>query len=253
VDTTNVLTAPYDYTVPSYSATIPISITATDPSESIVVRNASGTALLTGLTAVSGSVPLVSGPNALTINVTSSDGESTASYPLTITNPAPNVPCFPAGTRILTASGYKAVETLAQGELVVTADGRQVPVKIYGKHLSETTTVTAPFRVPKGALGPSTPVQDLVLSPDHAFQIRKGLWMLPKRAALMSERIEQISIGNPVTYFHLECPQYLRDNLIVDGTVVESYGGKTKNPYTYSESLKGYTRTGPSIKRDTHA
>ena len=62
----------------------------------------------------------------------------------------------------------------------------------------------------------------------------------------MSERIEQISIGNPVTYFHLECPQYLRDNLIVDGTVVESYGGKSKSPYTYSESLKGYTRSGSS-------
>ena len=149
------------------------------------------------------------------------------------------VPCFPAGTRILTAAGYKTVESLVQGELVLTADGRQVPVKIYGKHLPETTTVTAPFRIPKGTFGLAN---DLVLSPDHAFQIRKGLWMLPKRAALLSDRVEQIGVGAPVTYYHLECPQYLRDNLVVDGTVVESYGGKTKSPYTYSESLKGYTR-----------
>jgi len=149
------------------------------------------------------------------------------------------VPCFPAGTRILTAAGYKAVETLTQGELVLTADGRQVPVKIYGKFIPTTTPVTAPFKIPAATFGLS---KDLVLSPDHAFQVRKGLWMIPKRAALLSDRVEQIGVGSPVTYYHLECPSYLRDNLVVDGTVVESYGGKGKSPYTYSESLKGYTR-----------
>ena len=67
--------------------------------------------------------------------------------------------------------------------------------------------------------------------------------MLPKRAALLSDRVEQVGVGSPVTYYHLECPAYLRDNLVVDGTIVESYGGKAKSPYTYSESLQGYTRT----------
>jgi YVTN family beta-propeller protein len=157
------------------------------------------------------------------------------------------VPCFPAGTRILTASGYKAVETLTQGELVLTADGRQVPVKLYGKHLPVTTSVTAPYRVPRGTFGLQN---DLVLSPDHAFLIRKGVWMIPKRAALLSDRVEQIGVGSPVTYYHLECPSSLRDNLVVDGAVVESYGGKGKSPYTYSESLKGYTRAAASsVKR----
>jgi YVTN family beta-propeller protein len=165
------------------------------------------------------------------------------------------VPCFPAGTNILTASGYKKVESLAQGELVLTADGRQVPVKIYGKFIPATTTVTAPFRVSKGTFGLAN---DLVLSPDHAFQIRKGVWMIPKRAALMSERIEQISVGNSVTYYHLECPQYLRDNLVVDGTVVESYAGKQLIKgqgltYTYNERLKGYTRTAATATAATAA
>ena len=141
------------------------------------------------------------------------------------------------------------METLTQGELVLTADSRQVPVKIYGKHLEVTTSVTAPYRVPKGTFGLQN---DLVLSPDHAFQIRKGLWMLPKRAALLSDRVEQVGVGKPVTYYHLECPSYLRDNLVVDGAVVESYGGKAKSPYTYSETLKGYTRS-VSIKNITKA
>jgi len=161
-------------------------------------------------------------------------------------SPPENVPCFPKGTRILTASGYKAVETLAQGELVQTADGRQVPAKIYGKHIERTTTLSAPFRIPKGSLGPSQPSHELILSPDHAFQLRKGVWMMPRKAALLSDRVEQAPIGEPVTYYHIECPEYLRDNLVVDGVVVESYAGKTKSPYMYSERLLGYTRSGLS-------
>jgi hypothetical protein len=154
------------------------------------------------------------------------------------------VPCFPKGTRVLTASGYKTVESLTQGELVQTADGRQVPVKLYGTHLSATNTVTAPFRIPKGVFGVA---HDLLLSPDHAFQVQKGLWMIPKHAAALSEKVEQVLVGSPMTYYHIECPRYLQDNLVVDGVVVESYAGKqlsTRRPYTYSNTLKAFTRSG---------
>ena len=165
--------------------------------------------------------------------------------------PPDNAPCFPKGTRILTQSGYKAVETLAQGDLVQTADGRQVPAKIYGKHIERTTPLSAPFRVPKGSLGPSQPSHDLLLSPDHAFQLRKGVWMLPKKAALLSDRVEQVAVGEPVTYYHIECPQYLRDNLVVDGVVVESYAGKqlAKSPYSWCPS----TGLGARIVSNTQA
>ena len=154
------------------------------------------------------------------------------------------VPCFPKGTRVLTASGYKTVESLTQGELVQTADGRQVPVKLYGTHLSATNTVTAPFKIPKGVFGVA---HDLLLSPDHAFQVQKGLWMIPKHAAALSEKVEQVLVGSPMTYYHIECPQYLRDNLVVDGVVVESYAGRqlsTRRPYTYSKTLQAFTRSG---------
>jgi hypothetical protein len=246
VDSSSLLTDPYAYTVESNKASVPVHLTSLVVGETIRVLNAASAVLLTGTSDLTGSLPLVTGTNTFTIQV--GTGETITSESLTITNPAPGpVPCFPAGTRIRTASGYKTVETLVQGELVLTADGRQVPVKIYGKHLPTTTSVTAPYRVPKGTFGLAN---DLLLSPDHAFQIRKGVWMLPKRAALLSDRVEQVGVGSPVTYYHLECPAYLRDNLVVDGTIVESYGGKAKSPYTYSESLKGYTRaTGPIVKR----
>lgn len=184
-----------------------------------------------------------------TLVITATNGIEIILLPPPVFNATPfggTVPCFPKGTRILTQSGYKAVETLAQGDLVQTADGRQVPAKIYGKHMERTTPLTAPFRVPKGSLGPSQPSHDLVLSPDHAFQLRTGVWMMPRKAALLSDRVEQMAIGEPVTYYHIECPQYLRDNLVVDGVVVESYAGKTKSPYMYNERLRGYTRSAPS-------
>jgi hypothetical protein len=234
----------YTYAFNSNASTIPVAIVTQEPHAIVSVQDLSGGGNVSGN--LSG---LVAGPNSFTINVTSQDGTVTTTYPLTITSPVPGpAPCFPAGTNILTASGYKAVEKLMQGELVMTADGRQVPIKLYGKHIRATTSVTAPYRVPKGTFGLQN---DLVLSPDHAFQIGKGLWMLPKRAALLSDRVEQVGVGSPITYYHVECPQYLRDNLVVDGSVVESYGGKqiSKDPYTYSEALQGYTR--PSVATTT--
>lgn len=159
------------------------------------------------------------------------------------------VPCFPKGTRILTASGYKTVESLTQGELVQTADGRQVPVKLYGTYIPVTNTMTAPFKIPKGVFGVA---HDLLLSPDHAFQVQKGLWMIPKYAAALSEKVEQVLVGSPVTYYHIECPQYLRDNLVVDGVVVESYAGRqlsTRRPYTYSKTLQAFTRSGAVVSK----
>jgi len=177
-----------------------------------------------------------------------------------VTISSSSVPCFPKGTPILTPAGYKAVETLQQNELVLTADGRQVPLKLYGRLLPEASERSAPYFIPRGALGKNMPSTDLTLSPDHAFLLRKGVWMLPSKAATLSKKVLQLGVGEPVHYFHVECPNYLRDNLVVNGATVESYAGKQLDfvsPYTWSESLKGYTRMGDAkaatISKAAHA
>jgi hypothetical protein len=168
-------------------------------------------------------------------------------------NNAP-VPCFPTGTLIRTVAGDKPVETLATGDYVLTADNRVVPVRMYSFHVAKATATNAPYIVPAGALGPRQPRTTLHLSPDHAFQIRPNLWFTPKLAAERSSAIRQYDIDKPVTYYHVECPNFFRDNLVADGGVVESFGSNQarglKCLYRYAPTLGGYTRvSGPTFAK----
>jgi hypothetical protein len=53
-------------------------------------------------------------------------------------------------------------------------------------------------------------------------------------------------MNKSVTYYHVECPNFFTDNLVVDGNVVESFGGNQikglKTLYTYNSTLEGFTR-----------
>ena len=238
IDSFTIPNFPYTYVVTSNAASVLIDVTTTSNIAKIVVQDSTYTQVLSGIGRVTGSLDIGVGDNIFYIII----GGST--YTFTVTTNA--APCFPTGTRILTVDGYKKVEDLVAGELVMTSDGLRVPIKIYEADLSITTTETAPYRIPKGTFGPAAPANDLILSPMHFFQIKKGLWMLPKLAATLSDKVEQIMVGSPITYYHIECPQYLRDNLIVDGTIVESFGAEqlTTKPYTYNARLKGFTRVG---------
>jgi hypothetical protein len=160
--------------------------------------------------------------------------------------PPPTVPCFPTGTLLRTPAGDKPVEALVTGDYVLTADNRPVPVRIYSFHVAKATEANAPYEVPANALGPRQPRRTLHLSPDHAFQIRPNVWFTPKLAAGRSVAIRQYGLGEPVTYYHVECPNFFRDNLVADGVVCESFGCNQakglKSLYRYAPTLGGYTR-----------
>ena len=155
------------------------------------------------------------------------------------------VSCLPAGTRVLTTNGYKAVEKLEKDDLIVTSDGKAVNYTVYVSKLKATNEITAPYLIPARTFG-KFPVKDLVLSPNHAFQSRPGIWQIPKYAAQQRPAIQQINVGKPVTYYHIETPNYFEDNLVVDGTVVESYASKQVSKceifYSYSAKYDGLIR-----------
>jgi hypothetical protein len=164
------------------------------------------------------------------------------------------VPCFPTGTLIRTVAGDKPVETLATGDYVLTADNRAVPIRLYSFHVAKATEANAPYVVPANSLGPRQPARTLHLSPHHAFQLRPGVWQMPLLAAERSTAIQQYGIGEPVTYYHVECPNFFRDNLIADGVICESFGSNQtkglKGIYRLAPALGGYTRvSGPTFAK----
>ena len=163
------------------------------------------------------------------------------------------VPCFPEGTRIQTADGYKAVETLTTSDRVATADGRFVEPKLFHFHLSAATQQTAPYRIEAGSLGANYPPRALTLSPLHALLDPAGVWHIPKAAAKHNPGIQQYGIGKPITYYHIECPDFYRDNLLAEGAVVESFKNRqgTRNVvYEWVSSLNGFRRI---PKEDSYA
>jgi hypothetical protein len=101
-------------------------------------------------------------------------------------------------------------------------------------------------------MGPKAPAKPLHLSPLHAFQIKPNVWWCAKEAAKLSPKIQQYGLGEPITYYHVECPNFLRDNLVADGVVVESFAAnqltKTEkhNLYKFSKALNGFVRSNPT-------
>jgi hypothetical protein len=93
----------------------------------------------------------------------------------TVIDTIDNVPCFLPGTHIATPSGEVAVETLQPGDLVLTADGRAVPLRFLGRRTAMPRFLGAersnPIRIQAGALAENVPARDLYVSPNHGIVV----------------------------------------------------------------------------------
>lgn len=153
------------------------------------------------------------------------------------------VPCIPAGQRILTQRGLVPVEQLRKGDQLATADGRLVDFKLYKTVLRSVAEKNAPIRIERGGI-------TVELSPLHMMQMRRGVWVKPaEMLSAGTPGVSRVRIGEDVVYYHMEMPDYLRDNMVVEGCVVESFGlpwvhrsGFKGSPYTWNARLNGYTR-----------
>jgi hypothetical protein len=135
------------------------------------------------------------------------------------------IPCLLGHTRILTPTGWQRVDMLSTGDPVITAAGRQVRIKQIYASTVVTTTETAPYRFSAGSIAKNYPVTAFDISPTHAIAVPTGGWIIPKHAALSGIKAQQHPVGKRLTYYHIELPEYLADNLILEaGAVVESFG-----------------------------
>lgn len=143
-----------------------------------------------------------------------------------IVDPNPLVECFMAGTMIATAGGEQAVETLAIGDRLRTADGREVPVIWVGRQtVSRVFTPTerfVPVRITAGALGDGLPRDDLLLTGDHALMI--GGLSINASALVNGTTIlwePDTALGETITYYHVETEDH--DVILANGAPVESF------------------------------
>ena len=136
-------------------------------------------------------------------------------------------PCYVAGTRILTATGERMVETLMQGDIVLTLAGDELsaqPVKWIGRRRIDLTAhprpeTVAPIRIQRGAFADNMPHSDLLVSPDHAIFVDGKL--ICARQLINGTTIRQEKGLTSLEYFHVELDAHAI--LLAEGLPAESY------------------------------
>lgn len=138
-----------------------------------------------------------------------------------------NITCFAPGTAIATRAGDRAIETLAPGDTIRTADGRDVPVRWVGRQtvstvFAENTDSLRLIHVDAGALGAGLPRRDLRLTADHAL-VLDG--MLVNAGALVGlpgvTRVPMAELGASYTVYHVETDAH--DTLLAEGCPAETF------------------------------
>jgi autotransporter passenger strand-loop-strand repeat protein len=131
--------------------------------------------------------------------------------------------CFCAGTRIATPSGEVAVETLREGDTVLTLRGEAKPIRWIGMGRSLITArnrgKAAPVIVRAGALGKGVPARDLRITRGHSLYLDGVL--VPAENLVNGRTILWDDAAQVVEYYHIELDGH--DVLIADGAPAESY------------------------------
>ncbi|MBL4915795.1 Hint domain-containing protein [Szabonella alba] len=119
-----------------------------------------------------------------------------------------SIPCFVAGTMILTPGGEVPVESLCPGDLVVTQDEGPRPLRWIGQRCVAAEGAFAPVEIAAGTFGPH---RRLRVSPQHRILVRDSLAellfgeteVLIAARHLVNGRSVRQRAGGTVDYVHL--------------------------------------------------
>jgi len=141
----------------------------------------------------------------------------------TATPKAANI-CFLAGTRILAQDGYTQIERLKVGDIVITASGKELPVKWIGIQSVDIKSnrdllKSNPIRVKANAIEEGIPVKDLLVSPNHAIYV-DGI-LINAGALVNGVNIYQEVPTQDFKYYHIELD--IHELVIAENTFAESY------------------------------
>ena len=198
------------------------SVAIGDP---ITVTEAGGS----GVETLTGIVP---GVGMITVNTflgfvyNSDDSTLPIGTIITIDQASPYTFCFLAGTMISTPTGEVPVETLSNGDEILTASGKAVAVKWLGQQTIHNNMFTSPARAPvcisSGALGDGLPHSDLFLTAEHGL-ILDGL-VINAGAMINGETIRTVSkaeMPEVFVYYHVETENH--DVILANGAPAETF------------------------------
>jgi hypothetical protein len=164
----------------------------------------------------------------------------------TFTSQDADISCFAAGTWIATPQGDVAVETLSIGDMVVTAEGAQVPVLWLAKQ-----TVTKMFagdrarlvRIRAGVLGNHS---DLLVTGDHGMVVDG--YVVNASALVAGEGVDWLSLEDTperLTVYHIETEAH--DTVLANGAAAETFidyaGRRQFDNYAEYAGLYGENRS----------
>ncbi|MCV2893076.1 Hint domain-containing protein [Lentibacter sp. XHP0401] len=135
---------------------------------------------------------------------------------------AGGVICFTPGTRINTSDGPRAIETLRQGDLVLTKDNGEQEIQWIGQRRMSGARLFAmprlrPIRFRSGSLGIERPDEELVVSPEHRMLVKgavaRALFntdevLVRAKDMLNDHNVVIDSQLKEVTYVHLLLPKH---------------------------------------------
>jgi hypothetical protein len=223
----------------STSATIDVLANDAGPvGSTLTITHINGQPVVAGsvVTLTTGQQVTLSANGTLTILA---DGDTEAySFTYTVANGGGNglsdtafvtvdqVPCFVAGTMILTSEGERAVETLTPGDLVMTQDDGAQPLRWIGRRCVAATGDLAPIRIEAGTFGSH---RTLLVSPLHRILIRDALAellfgegeVLVAAKDLVNDRSVRRIAGGTVDYVHILFDRH--QVVLSDGLETESF------------------------------
>ncbi|WP_051928734.1 Hint domain-containing protein, partial [Thermopetrobacter sp. TC1] len=154
----------------------------------------------------------------------------------TTTETAMEFACFPAGTRMLTASGPKAIERLRAGDLLITASGKARPLAFLGVQTIHPHPVhghaarNLPVRIAAHAFGPGAPARPLITSWWHGIMLQGGWirrWFGQERIIVPAGRlinggsIRPLSAAGVITLYNVVLEAH--DVVFAEGLSVETF------------------------------
>lgn len=132
--------------------------------------------------------------------------------------------CLMRGTMIRTPEGELPIEALKCGDLVITTDGRAVPVSWLGRQTVSTRfgdpLRVGPIRIKADALVEGVPARDLLLSPDHAILVEG---VLVQASALVNgiSIVRESNAPEIFTYYHVEVDDH--SLILAENTPAETF------------------------------